>query len=638
MSEKEKTMSERSDDSFGGKYLRVDLTTGKLSMEQLEVETHRKYLGGTCYGAKVLYDEVPPGTEWSAPENRIVVATGPLGGTAINGSGTISVVTKGALTNGAAASQANGFMGAFLRLNGFDGVVIQGAATHLVYLYIHDGEAELRDASHLEGVDTWNLVDRFVEELGVDEKRLSVFGIGPAGENLVRFAALIGDRGHSASHNGIGASVGSKRLKAIVVRRPSGTVPVHNRKALTGIAKRFIGGIVGDPVKRELTYSWGTLLGIAAAAHLGTWLPVKNYTTSLYNIPDDVLETWNGPYIREHYAPKRNSCWACSFQHCTLMTVPDGPYKGFEGEEPEYEQWAAFGPQIGNTDPFGAFVLANENDRLGLENNETGWLVGFVMECYEKGVLSQQQLDGLDMRWGNVEAVRALLQKIAYREGIGDLLAEGTMRAAQEIGDEALNCAIYTMKGNTPRGHDHRARWTELMDTVTSNVGTMEVGSTFVMDTGVLHQLGVDGPPDQTSPEEVSTFNAKTNGAMFFEDSMVVCRMNTNTHIPNLVEAVNAATGWDMTLEEAMEIGRRGVNLCRAFNMRHGINPELDRPSVRYGSTPLDGQVVGIGIMPHWDDMLANYYDLMGWDENGVPTRETLEALGIEEVADDLGL
>jgi aldehyde:ferredoxin oxidoreductase len=320
------------------------------------------------------------------------------------------------------------------------------------------------------------------------------------------------------------------------------------------------------------------------------------------------------------------------------MTVPDGPYEGFAGEEPEYEQWAAFGPQIGNIDPAGAFVLANENDRLGFENNEMGWLVGLVIECYEKGVLSKEQLDGLEMQWGNVEAVRELMRKIAFREGIGDLLAEGTMRAASEIGDEALNFAVGTMKGNSPRGHDHRARWTELMDTVTSNTGTMEVGSTFVMDKDVLNELGVDGPPDQASAEQVSTFNAKTNGAMFFEDSMVVCRMNTNTHIPNLVTAVNAATGWDMTVEEAMEIGRRGVNLMRAFNLRHGISPDLDQPSIRYGSAPLDGQLVGISIMPHWDDMLANYHSIMGWDEKGIPTRETLEDLGIAEVADHLGL
>ncbi|MGQ9585841.1 MAG: aldehyde ferredoxin oxidoreductase N-terminal domain-containing protein [Anaerolineae bacterium] len=488
-------MSSHREDLLRRNYLRVDLSTGKLWTQQVDPDMYRRYLGGTCFGARILYDEVPPGTEWSAPENRVIIASGPLGGTAVNGSGAISVVTKGPMTNGAAASQANGFMGAFLRLNGFDGVVIQGAAPSWVYLHIEDGRAELRDAGHLAGVDTWELIDRLTEELGVDEKRLSIFGIGPAGENLVRFAALVGDRGHVAGHNGIGAVLGSKRLKAIVARRAPGTVPVHNRQALTEIAKRMISRIADDPVKRELTYRWGTLLGVAAAAHLGTWLPVKNYTTSLYNIPDDILETWNGPYIRAHYDPRRHNCWGCRFQHCTLMTVPQGPYKGFVGEEPEYEQWAAFGPQIGNTDPTGAFVLADETDRLGFENNEMGWLVGLLMECYEKGVLTREQLDGLDLRWGNVEAVRTLLGKIARREGIGDLLAEGTMRVAQKLGGEALKFAIHAMKGNTPRGHDHRARWTELMDTVTSNTGTMEVGSTFVIEEDVLRQIGADRAP-----------------------------------------------------------------------------------------------------------------------------------------------
>ena len=320
------------------------------------------------------------------------------------------------------------------------------------------------------------------------------------------------------------------------------------------------------------------------------------------------------------------------------MTVPQGPYKGFVGEEPEYEQFAAFGPLIGNTDASAAFVLANECDRLGFENNEMGWLTGLVMECYEKGLLTQEQLDGLDMRWGNVEAVRELMRKIAHREGVGDMLAEGVMRAAQEIGGEAVNFAIHTMKGSTPRGHDHRARWTEMFDTCTSSTGTMEVGPMSSMAEDALQAIGVESLPHPFSPEKVATFNAKTNGAMLFEDSLGVCRFNAVTNVPMLVKAVNAATGWDMTVEEAMEIGRRAVNLLRAFNMRHGIGPELDLPSTRYGSAPIDGPMAGETIRPYWNQMLADYYRLMGWGERGVPKRETLEVLGIEKVADDLGL
>jgi aldehyde:ferredoxin oxidoreductase len=629
-------MSEEKHGSYGGKYLRVDLTSGRIWSEQIDEETYRNYLGGSGYGAKVLYEEVPPGVEWSDPENRLIVGSGPLGGTRVNGSGSVSVITKGPLTNGATTSQANGFLGAYMRLNGFDGIVIQGAAESLKYLYIHDGEAELRDADHLAGVDTWDLLDQLAEELELDERQVSVFGVGPAGENLVRFAAFVGDRNHVGGHNGTGAVMGSKRLKAIVAQRARGPVPVYDREALSDVAKTLFSRIADDPAASEGVYRWGTLRGVARGAQGGGWLPVKNYTTNIYNIAPEELEQWDGPYLQANFESSRHNCWACRFHHCTIFTIPEGPFEGFVGEEPEYEQFAAFGPIIGNTDVTAAIVLSNECDRLGFENNEMGWLLGLVMECYEKGILTQDQLDGLDMRWGNVEAVRTLMRKIAHREGVGDLLAEGVMRAAQEIGGEAVNFAVHTAKGNTPRGHDHRGRWTEMFDTATSNTGTMETGGMALMPLDSLQAIGVEGPPDMFSGEEVSTFNAKTKGAMVYEDSLGVCRFNTQTDVPYLTQAVNAVTGWDMDVQESMRVGQRTVNLLRAFNIRHGISPEADAPSMRYGSTPIDGSAAGVSIQPVWEEMLANYYGLLGWDEKGVPTRETLEALGIGHVADDL--
>ena len=622
--------------SYGGRYLRVDLTSGRIWDEQLDKETYRSYVGGSGYGARVLYDEVPPGVEWSSPENRFIVASGPLGGTRVNGSGTVSVVTKGPLTNGAATSQANGFLGAYMRSNGCDGVVIQGAAEKLQYLYIHEGRAELRDAEHLRGVDTWELSDVMAKELEVDDHQISVFGIGPAGESTVRFAAFVGDRNHVAGHNGTGAVMGSKRLKAIVAQRARGQVPAHDRQALTGVAREILKSTTDDPVAREGLYRWGTLRGVAQSTRGGTGtLPVKNYTTNIYNISHPELDKWDGPYLQENYVSRRHNCWACQFQHCTIFTIPEGPYKGFEGEEPEYEQFAAFGSVIGNTDVDAAIVLANECDRLGFENNEMGWLMGLVMECYEKGILTRERLNGLDMSWGNVEAVRTLMRRIANREGVGDLLAEGVMRAAEKIGGEAVNFAIHTKKGNTPRGHDHRSIWREMFDTATSNTGTLETG---LMPPEGLRAIEVEGPPDMFSAQEISTFVARAKGAMVFEDSLGVCKFNTQTDIARLTKAVNAATGWDMDVQEAMNVGRRVVNLLRAFNIRHGISPKLDAPSLRYGSVPLDGPAAGVSIQPVWDSMLANYYQLLGWDEDGVPKRETLEALGIGRVADDLGV
>lgn len=252
--------------------------------------------------------------------------------------------------------------------------------------------------------------------------------------------------------------------------------------------------------------------------------------------------------------------------------------------------------------------------------------MGWVMECFEKGFLTKDHLDGLEMSWGNVEGVRQLLYMIAHRQGVGDLLAEGVMRASQKVGGEAAKCAIYTAKGNTPRGHDHRTRWFEMFDTCISNTGTLETGPTAL-------RLGIKELRGPGYPIEVSTAVAKTKGMMVFEDSLVVCRFNGRMNIVLESEAVSATTGWDFTPEEAKRVGLRAVNLMKVFNIMAGITRDLDRPSERYGSTPVDGPSKGTNVMTHWDDMLENYYTLMGWDvETGKPLPETLKNLDLVHV------
>ena len=226
----------------------------------------------------------------------------------------------------------------------------------------------------------------------------------------------------------------------------------------------------------------------------------------------------------------------------------------------------------------------------------------------------------------------AMLNEIAYRQGFGDILAEGVMRAADHVGGEAKDFAIHTMKGNTPRSHDHRAMWIEMFDTIVSNTGTLET---------MIPSKFADMPKDfipfgPANPEIISSLEAKAKGAMIFEDSLVTCRYQTACYMEYLCEAVNAATGWDMDVEECMDVGRRAVNLARIFNLRNGISPELDAPSKRYGSTPHDGISAGQGIMPHLSDMLNNYYRLMGWDDKGRPLPETLRNLGLEAVIPQL--
>ena len=604
---------------YAGKFLRVDMTTAKLTDISFDEKTLRKYLGGTGIGSKILYDEVPPEIEWSHPENRFIIASGPLGGTSIGGSGTVSVITKGALTNGATATQPNGYFGAFLKFSGYDGIIIQGSSKRWMYLHIDDNKAELKEASHLLRRDTYEITDLIKEELGKKDLQMSVTSIGVAGENLVRFAGLFVDKGHAAAHNGTGAVLGSKRLKAIAVARGKQKVEVFDSEKLREISNKFY-----EAVK---AFS-GTVGGVYRSQKTGRGtLPIKNYTTNLWKISEDELNQFSEDYIRKTFEPQRHPCWACRLNHGTMMKITHGPYKGTLVEEPEYEQLAAWGPVIDNRNVASAFMLSGETDRLGLDNNASGWMMGWLMECYERGLITKEKLDGIELTWGNVEGVRQLLHMIAKRVGFGDFLAQGIMRASQSIGGEAAKCAIYTMKGNTPRGHDHRTRWKEMFDTCTSNTGTLET-ATFPR-TRELVGAGY--------PNDISTYEALSKGLMVFEDSLGTCRFNTRTNLPLLTEAVNAVTGWDMTPEESKKMGLRSVNLMRAFNIRVGITRDMDCPSERYGSTPIDGPSKGIAIRPHWESMIDNYYNLLGWDiKTGKPLKETLKSLGIEYVIKDI--
>jgi len=609
---------------FIAKYLRVDLSSGKMTDEVFDNAFLQKWVGGSGVGSRILFDEVPPSVSWSDPENRMIMASGPLGGTRVMGSGTYSVVSKGPLTNGAFTSQANGFFGAFLRTCGYDGIILQGAAKKLSYLYIHNEGVEIRDASHLAGQDTWEINDTLVAELGVNERSLSICGIGPAGEHLVKFAAIVGDRGHVVAHNGPGAVMGSKRLKAIAIVRGSHRPQVTYPERLSELAKEVVQRIKTQP-STKILFDWGTSM-MFTTAEAGGWLPVKNYTTNLF--PEH--ERFMGSEYRKKFERKRNPCWACQTDHCSIMKVTEGPATGYVGEEPEYEQWAANGPVIGNTDVGLALKLSNVIDRLGIDNNEAGWLVGWVMECYEKGVLTREQLDGLDMKWGNVEAAEILLGKVARREGIGNLLAEGVMRASQQIGGEAAKCAIYCRKGNTPRSHDHRSKWTELLDTVCSSTGTIETGTlVFPEDYGLTSQN------DPYDPEAVAAMVAKSKGRMVFEDCLGTCYITTRVDLGFLAEVLNAVTGWKFSKDDAQQVGLRTVNLLRVYNIRNGISGDVDLPSMRYASVPSDGPTKGRDIGPVWDRMRKRYYELLGWDtESGKPTPETLKKLGLDAEAD----
>jgi aldehyde:ferredoxin oxidoreductase len=604
-----------------GKMLRVDLTEHLVTDEVLSAQYLKQWMGGTSLGVKHMCDEVPPKTAWDAPENHVCLSAGPLGGTTVKGSGTIGVVTKGAMTNGLAASQSNGFLGAFLKFNGYDSLVVQGVSPDWVYLYLDgEGHAELRSAEHLVGLDTTQTQDVLHGEWGTKPAEMSVYCIGPAGEHQVKFAMWTGDYGHVAAHNGIGAVLGSKRLKAIAVKRGKQRVDVAHKQELKELAaainqrgKSTIPGRDGS--------SFGTNMGHIPMHGMGA-LPVKNLTTSVFPAHVDFA----APVLRERFEYRRRPCWGCNWSHCGTLTIKEGPNAGFSADEPEYESMVAMGPLVGITDPEDALMLSDTLDRLGMDANEAGWVVAWAIECYETGLFSKQRTGGLELTWGNAGAIRELLECIALRRGeFGAFLADGVRLAAKREGGEAQRRAVYTEKGNTPRGHDHRAVWDEYFDTCVSSTGTVEVCGGGIDVT----QHGGAPVTDRFAWEQIVRRNVAVAGRRVFEDSLGICRLSACEDIQMTVQALSLTFGEEYTYDDAMTVGRRAINLMRLYNARAGLSAEMDAPSERYRSPILDGPAQGADIGAVLEQMKHLYYELMGWDtETGIPLESTLAELG----------
>jgi len=613
--------------AYAGKLLRVNLSTGKTWTEAWSEKDRREYVGGIGLGAKILYDEVGPKVQWDHPDNRLIMATGPLAGLPVWGTGGLTVITRGALTGGATSTQANGFFGAALKYSGYDAIVMQGQAKKLSYLYINDDVVEVRDAAHLAGKDTWETQQALETEHGLAGHRLSVYSIGPAGENLVRFAAIHGDYGHVASKNGCGAVMGKKKVKAVCIVRGTKALAAHDARGLIQVADDIAHDLKTDPSTSTL-YNFGTLPGVVNLSKLGA-LPIKNYTTNLTGDVD--MKEWEAPKLREGFDHRGHQCNACGMRHCHIQIIPKGPHAGERVDEPEYEGWSGAGWTIGATDQEGISWLNTQLDRACVDVNEFGWLCGWVMECQERGLITKQQL-GFELKWGDIKGANRLLQMLVKREGFGDMLAEGVKAASERLGGAARDAAIYTAQGASPRGHDHRGRWDEMLDTCTGSTGTLE--------SGVPVHVAELGLPTRINPfngEEVATQVAGIRGRRHFEDSLGICIFTGRTRIENLNRALNAATGWQYTLDEAIRFGRRTAAVFRAVRLRCGIGVDKERPSVRYGSTPHDGPAKGQAVGEQWEKMVATWYDKVGYDrKTGKPLPKTLKDLGLDWLARDL--
>jgi len=613
-----------------GRLLEVNLTSGEIDNQHMDPALSRKYVGGTCLGAAIMCDEVNSNITWSDPDNVLVFASGPLAGTRVRGSSTYSVCTKGPLTNGFAATQANGFFSAFLKHAGFDAIKIKGRASRLSYLYVHNGIAEIRDAQYLAGRDTWETEDLLKKDLKLAKASSSVACIGMAGENKVRFAGIFNDKGHAAAHNGVGAVMGAKNLKAIVINRGQGNVKVCNETLLMKANDEMLSKHHQDKFF-ETMFNWGTLHLFEGAAHHGR-IPYCNYTTSICPMTEEQLHTFSKEYIREHCdVIRRHQCWGCKLHHCTQIRIPNGPLAGQEGEEPEYEGFTSMGSQLGIWDGMTAVSLSNEVDRLGMDVNETGWTLGLAIECFEKGIITTADTDGITLKWGDVESIRQLYTKISQRDGFGNLLAEGAMRAASTIGGDAPQFAVHTMRGNTPLGHDHRPIWFMMLDICVANTGSYELHVA-----PRAHIYGIKEPhPD--SAEDIAEYVSQTKWLTQFIDSLGICRLANKEYKGLLIELLNAATGWDFTEEEARNVGLRALNLMRAFNLRHGFDSTKEYPSSRYGSIPIDGPHQGRDFKPVWDTMLDIYYRNLGWDRHtGKPLLKTLDKLGLSYLNNEI--
>jgi len=623
---------------YNGKILRVNLTDNSIQIERPDENFYRRYIGGWGFIAYYLLKEVKPGIDPLGPENKLIVAPGVITGAPIPGSGRNAIGAKSPLTGAFGASEGGGYFGAELKHAGFDCIIIEGKAESPVYLWIHDGEAEIRDASYLWGMHIAESQEAIRRELG--DRLIRTAQIGPGGENLVRYACVINDLKHSAGRTGMGAVMGSKRLKAIAVRGHS-RVKIADTERTLKIAKEMVDRAAAKP-RGAGGVEWGLGTGAWMTAHvLSGNLPTRNFRDGLFENPEAI----SAQTIKETVRVKMESCYACPIR-CKKVVKVDSPWKVdpvYGG--PEYETLAALGSNCG-VDNLKAICKANELcQRYTLDTISTGATIAFAMECFEKGLLTERDTGGIKLTFGNAEAMVKMVEMIGERKGIGDLLAEGTRRAAEKIGRGAEKLAVH-VKGQevpmheprlkrvlglgyavSPTGADHVHN---LHDTAYADpeawAGVKQLG---ILDYAPLEDLGVD-------KIRLLIYNVYWK---ILDNCLVICS-SVPWSYKKKVEILSAVTGWETTSWELMKVGERVLNMARAFNIREGITAEDDWLPERFFHPQTSGPLSKVSVKhDELKEAKRIYYRMMGWDEEtGVPTRGKLEELGIGWVAEDLKL
>ncbi|MHA1615903.1 MAG: aldehyde ferredoxin oxidoreductase family protein [Candidatus Njordarchaeales archaeon] len=603
-----------------GKILRVNLSKKKIKVESLPGESVlRKWIGGRGLGVYYLLEELNPKVDPFSPDNKILILTGPVTGTGAPASGRWCSVTKSPLTNTVHDSHAGGHFGPELKFAGFDGIIIEGRAEEPVYLWIHDGTAELRDAKHLWGRTTYETTDMIREELG--DKEIKTITIGPAGENLSRIAALITDKTRAAGRGGHGAVFGSKKLKAIAVRGHQ-KVPIANEEKFKEALADAMDKIKKSPVTAESLPKYGTAVLVNIINEHGIF-PTRNFQTGVFEKAAEI----SGEKIAETILVDRDICWGCPIGCGRYTKIKDPPFGPDEGGGPEYETIWAFGADCGVGD-LNAVTKANYLcNELGLDTISMGATIATFMELYEKGKVPKHKVMGIpEPRFGNAGALVELVWRTAYRSGIGNDLAEGATRLAEKYGAPELAMAVrmQELPAYDPRGAKGHG-----LAYATSNRGGCHLRAYLISP----EVLGVPELIDRFSIEGKGKWVKTFQDMLAALDSMVVCKFVTFAYgADELAAQVAAVTGWDITAEEFLRIGERIYNAERLFNYKaFGDGKEYDTLPTRLLKEPMP-EGAAKGHVVELEPMLEEYYKERKW-KDGRPTPEILKELDLEKYA-----
>ncbi len=624
---------------YTGRILHVDLTTSKLEVETPDEAFYRKYMGGSAMGVYYILKDVPKGANPLGPENVLTLFTGVTTGAPISGQSRINANAKSPISGGIGDSQAGGFFPAELKFAGFDGIVIRGRATKPVYLLILDGKPELRDAAHLMGKITGEVETILKKELRDD--KIEVLQHGPAAERGVLFSSLVNMSNRHNGRTGMGLVMASKNLKAVVVRGKT-KVQIADPQNLNALNRVGPKEVPQNPDMDSLA-KYGTA-GVVMPQNMNGTLPTFNYGAGQFEFAENI----SGEKMAETILKARDTCYACVVRCKRVVEITEGPHKvdPFYGG-PEYETTAVFGSYCGIGDmPAVAFAnqICNQN---GVDTIACGATIAFAMDCYEQGIITKEQTGGIDLKFGSVEAMLAALQAIVMNSGpLGTVLSQGSERAARTWGNGADECLITVKGAEAPAHMPHAKRSLGLIYAV-NPFGADHQSSEhdWMIEEGqasdfYMQRLALMGMPDRLpfqslGPEKVK-FAYLTEVFYSMMDTVELCQFVwgpawTLYGPKETVDLVRLTTGWDVSLDELMAVGKRRLNMMRMFNAREGMDRKQDKLSKKFfRALAGTGPTAGLALShEEIENAIDEYYRLAGWTSNGIPTHETLEKLDL---------